>query len=302
MVDEQDRRILTGWLMNASQRKMVDDKGHILTKTVLEVFIDDFREPRTQSLAFMPQMLLVDYDQSVIQAKFAWGFMQRVQISARVQTAHILTPQNEARERRTRQQIISLEENFTAHTIAGRVRKTIVIWQRHLNTTRQRFLAGRLSFEAYQSQELLAGQYSGHHLPIHLAGVQRKQKRIWTQFIAEVQRTSVPQLLLTDAHIEQRWSGPTITATEVRHGATQFSTRSKLPAVNKRLLRNPSYRQSLLQPLKRGYAWWVRAGRPVEFDIAIDKFDQRAFSLWQQYHRPTVTLARPIPTQKDAKA
>lgn len=302
MVDEQDQRILTGWLMNASQRKIVDANGQILTHTVLEVFVDEFREPRTQSLAFRPQMLLVDYDHSIIHAKFAWGFMQRIQITARLQTVHLLTPQNEAQQRRARQQIISLEENFVAHTLAGRVRKTIIIWQRHLNTSRQRFLAGHLSFEAYQSQELLAGQYNGHHLPIHLEGVQRMQRRVWTQFIATVRRTSTPQLLLTEAHVDQVWSGPTIAAGTMSQGTTHFTLGSKLPAVNQHRLHNPSYRQELLAPLKRGYVAWVRAGRPVEFALGVNKFDQHAFSLWQQYHRPTATIVRPVATQKDAKA
>lgn len=275
-----------GWVMNAYPITILAATSDLVQHQVIELFTDTFTDSNHQRLSINPQPILVAYQSTVARTKFSLAFLQRVEVTATIETWPVPTNRALAESKHVHQAIIVAENNWRDKTLRRRLRLYLKQLNNQLALNQTGFLTGQTPFATYQTQQLALVQIVGGHLLQHLQGLQHRQRRLWGEYAAKAQAHTRPLAVFTHGRLQQIWPGPTtIETTPQPDGSVQFTRRSKLPLVNIRRVGNLAYQDQLLQPLRRGYQQWVRAGRPTDPPADLPPLLAPAFALWQQAHR-----------------
>lgn len=275
---------VSGWLINAFALDAFTTSDFHQVE-VIELFGVEFWADH-QRLGLVPQRLLILVTPSLLANPFALGFLQYYRVTAELQTVRQHMPRAMSLVRTFRQKVVATENNWYDPTLKGRVRPDLIKLNQRLARLRRAFGADTLSFQQYQMAEWQAVNAVSTHLAAHLAGVQHHQRQLWGTLQAQLNREAQRQLLLINGRGHQEWTGPTTVTTTKTNGQLTFSRSSKLPTVHRRQLRDPTYRQTLLGPLQRGYADWLKAGQPLTQPTGLPVGLKQAFALWQdsQHH------------------
>lgn len=273
---------VSGWITNTSTLELLlatDDVTHV---DVLELFGVEFWRDY-QRLALAPQKLLILVTPQILANPFALGFLQYYRVTAELSSFQKLLPQSDALVPEFRRKVLAMENNWAEPTLKGRVRPDLIKLNQRLAGLRQAFAAGTMPFSQYQQAEWTAVNAVSTHLAAHLAGVQHHQRQLWGTLQAKVAHQALRQPLLANGRGNIEWAGPTTLTTVTIGQAITFVRTSKLPTVHRAQLRDPTYRDTLLAPLRRGHADWVRAGRPLDPPAELPVGLKAAFKSWQDF-------------------
>lgn len=276
---------VTGWVMNTHSLNIQHSK-RFARHDVLAVFVDEFTDLARQSLAIRPQLLLIDFTAGVANTAFAWGFMQRIQVSGDLQTVLTTSSRNSMVATDNRARVVSIERNWTNRQLATKPNRQLNQLARSFKRIRTMFVKGRSDFSTYQKQLVATASVLTPHQHQFLLSMLQQQRHAWAHLTSQHQDELIRRTVLMDGQAVVAWRG---SVTLKKHeSAQQVTFISPLPRINRRRLASISYRHDTLAPLRRSVRRWQQAGRPVDLPLVIPPFLTQQYKLWQDtFREPT---------------
>lgn len=276
---------VTGWVMD-TQTLDFWHNANLSEHDVLIIFVDEFRQQDRQLLNITPQLLLIDFTPGVADTAFAWGFMQRIQVTGELQAVPTTGPVSSARATAARAQVVGIERNWTNRQLANQASVNLKRLAATFKQIRTSFVHRDSDFSTYQSLLIARAGHLARHQHRYLLNMLQQQRLAWAHLVAQEEPVVIRRTVLLNGKGRVVWRD----AAKPKQDATkqQVTFTSPLPRINRRRLSSRRYRHELLAPLRRSARQWQRAGRPVDLPLPIPPYLAKNYVSWQAaFRQPT---------------